>query len=240
MSSENTQLKWYKQGLGVVALCLVVGVSLSYVDIFATFNQTWIDRDIKHTGLLGEYYFLIVSMGVTALGGPRQLVAFLGGYAFGVVLGTLLALAGTLLGCIASFYTSRLLIRPFVIRKFGKRVARIEQFWQRFPTQKTIVIRLLPVGSNIVTNLIAGASKIRGSAFFTGSAIGYFPQTLIFALLGKGIVIGSEWKIAVSAVLFLISGYLSFSLYSKYKNLTLQTKSSGASLTGSSQTECNG
>ena len=44
---------------------------------------------------------------VAAVGVPRQAVAFIGGYAFGAMAGTALALVAQLLGCAASFYWAR-------------------------------------------------------------------------------------------------------------------------------------
>ena len=48
----------------------------------------------------------IVAVGglVTAVAVPRHIVSFLGGYAFGVGLGTALALAATELGCVLVFF----------------------------------------------------------------------------------------------------------------------------------------
>jgi positive regulator of sigma E activity len=48
---------------------------------------------------------------------------------------------------------------------------------------------------------------------------------VIFALLGKGLFIGSEWKIAVSIALLLISSFLSVSLYKKNRQQGLEIPS---------------
>ena len=54
---------------------------------------------------------------VTALAVPRHIVSFLGGYAFGLGLGTALALAATELGCVLSFFYARLIGRPLVAKR---------------------------------------------------------------------------------------------------------------------------
>ena len=81
----------------------------------------------------------------------------------------------------------------------------------------TLLIRLLPLGSNLVTNLVAGVSSVRATAFITGSMVGYVPQTIIFALLGSGISLEPELRITLSAVLFVLSGALGYYLYRRYK-----------------------
>jgi uncharacterized membrane protein YdjX (TVP38/TMEM64 family) len=202
---------------------------MSQYELFSGFNEAWIDRDIRNSGWQGALYFAAIGTLMTACGAPRQLLAFLGGYAFGVSLGFVYSTLATVLGCVSAFYVSKLLIRPIIRKKFNKQAVYINHFLSKQATRKTIIIRLLPVGSNVLTNLIAGTSSVKPSAFFIGSAIGYMPQMLVFALLGKGLLIGSEWKIVSSIVLLLISSYLSVNLYKKYRiNVTEPTPSNNA------------
>ena len=82
----------------------------------------------------------------------------------------------------------------------------------------TLLIRLLPLGSNLVTNLAAGVSSVGAAPFFLGSSIGYLPQTLVFALVGSGFSVDPELRIAISVVLFIVSGFLGVTLYRKYRH----------------------
>lgn len=213
----NNNFKWYKRGFGLVLVCIIISILVSKLGLFSEFNQTWIDRDIRNSGWQGALYFATIGVLMTACGAPRQLLAFLGGYAFGVSIGFVYSTLATVVGCIVSFYVSKLLIRPIIRKKFNHQAIHIDRFLINGATRKTIIIRLLPVGSNVLTNLIAGATSVKPHAFFIGSAIGYMPQMLVFALLGKGLLIGSEWKIATSLVLLLVSSFLSVSLYNKYR-----------------------
>ena len=81
----------------------------------------------------------------------------------------------------------------------------------------TLLIRLLPLGNNLVTNLAAGVSSVKATPFFLGSTIGYLPQTLVFSLVGSGISVDQELRIAISIFLFVISGLIGVSLYRKYR-----------------------
>jgi membrane protein implicated in regulation of membrane protease activity len=49
------------------------------------------------------------------------------------------------------------------------------------------------------------------------SMIGYLPQMAIFALMGKGVIVLSIWKVVLSIVLFVISSLLSVRLYKQYR-----------------------
>jgi uncharacterized membrane protein YdjX (TVP38/TMEM64 family) len=224
--SAHVKVKWYKQGIATFALCLAIGWTLTNFDFFSSFNQGWIDRDIRENGIQGLLYFLGIATVLTACGFPRQLMAFLGGYAFGFVWGALIATLAAVLGCSLVFYISKYAISPLIVKRFPRQTAAIAGFLDAQPTRKTIIIRLLPIGSNLITNLLAGASRINARAFFIGSAVGYLPQMIVFALLGKGILIGSDWKIAVSVVLLIISSVLSIHLYKRYKRSTVEFSSS--------------
>ncbi|GAC05694.1 MAG: DedA family protein [Alteromonadaceae bacterium] len=214
--TESSNYTWYKHGLGTLGICVVIGLVLSNFNIFSSLNENWIDRDIRDSGGIGLIYFVGLGAITTACGAPRQIVAFLGGYAFGAIGGTLFSTIAVTIGCSVTFYISKYLVKPFVQRKFAHQSKIADSFLSIAPTRKTIIIRMLPLGSNVLTNIVAGSTNVSPKAFITGSMLGYLPQMLIFALLGKGLLVGSEWKIILSAVLFLLSSLLSYSLYKKY------------------------
>ena len=202
-------------------LCGLFGWVISSNSMFESLNEQWIDLHIRSNGLQGVLYFMLIGALVTSIGCPRQLVAFLGGYAFGAVNGALLSTLGVGMGCVLSLYFARIVIRPFVNRRFPNRIIKINDFLSVRPVVKTIVIRLLPIGNNLVTNLIAGVTAVKARYFVLGSLIGYVPQMAIFALMGKGVVVMSVWKIGLSIVLFIISSALSVRLYREYRAVQL-------------------
>ncbi len=206
-------LRPYLKGLIMIGSLVAIGYGMKAVGIADMFDEHWVDAQVKDKGMTG--YLLFVAMGglLAAVGFPRQAISFMGGYAFGFLGGSLLAVLATSCGCILSFTYARLLGRGFVQRNFGKRVARFEQVLTGSPFVTTLLIRFLPVGSNLVTNLIAGVTHVRAMPFALGSAIGYIPQTAIFALMGSGVQVDRTSQIGVGVVLFIISGALGAYLY---------------------------
>ena len=196
-------------GVGFVAESGVLGEWLS---------EAWMDRQVRGHGINGELLFLCVGGVATALALPRQVVSFLGGYAFGVVYGTLLALGATGIGCVLSFFYARVVGRPLVNARLGTRVQRLEDFLATHPFWMTVLIRLLPVGNNLVTNLVAGVSTVPAKPFFLGSLLGYVPQTLVFALAGSGVDLGAAWRIGIAGALLVASGVIGVALYRKYRH----------------------
>jgi uncharacterized membrane protein YdjX (TVP38/TMEM64 family) len=213
--------RYFKKGLLFLLLCGLFGWVISSNSMFESLNEQWIDLHIRNNGLQGVLYFMLIAALVTAIGCPRQMVAFLGGYAFGAVNGVLLSTLGVGMGCVLSLFFARIVIRPFVNRRFPNRIIKFNDFLSVRPVVKTIVIRLLPLGNNLVTNLIAGVTAVKARYFVLGSLIGYVPQMAIFALMGKGVVVMSVWKIGLSIVLFIISSALSVRLYREYRAVQL-------------------
>lgn len=194
-----------------------IGLILSSLGAWDGINEQWVDRHIRGQGFSGVLSFIGFCALFTACGFPRQLAAFLGGYAFGFMTGTLLATLAASLGLLLSFYTAKIIARPTIRKKYPKKIKSIQNFLNHRTFSKTIIIRLLPVGSNLITNLVAGVARVDIKPFFAGSFIGYLPQMIIFALAGSGIEVMSVWKIVLSIVLFIISSILSGYLYKEYK-----------------------
>ncbi|MBU8539055.1 TVP38/TMEM64 family protein [Falsiroseomonas tokyonensis] len=181
----------------------------------------WMDREILGDGLRGELVFVLVGAALTAVGVPRQSIAFLGGYGFGTVLGTALALAAQLLGCAAGYAWARLLGRSWAERRmegrFGHRLRPLRDALRANPFEATLALRLLPVGNNLALNLLGGMAGLAAGPFLAGSALGYLPQTVVFALLGKGIRVEGAWQLGLGIGLFVVSAGLGLLLLRRHR-----------------------
>jgi uncharacterized membrane protein YdjX (TVP38/TMEM64 family) len=206
--------------LGKAALFLLSLVAIGWLvretGLASLLTTSWIDEQVKGQGIYGEALFVLIGAAFTGIGMPRQIVSFMGGYAFGLLNGVALALLATVLGCILSFSYARIVGQKVVLKKAPRRIRKIDAFLNRSPFTMTLVIRLLPAGSNFLTCLAAGVSSISAFAFVSGSALGYIPQTVIFALVGSGSSVSSEVQIMISGLLFLVSGGFGLILYRRY------------------------
>jgi len=205
-------------GLALLATLVALGWVIESRIFGDVLSAAWIDTDVRDKGVVGEILFLCVAALATAIALPRHVVSFLGGYAFGALLGALLALIGTVSGCMATFFYARVIGRPLVSARLGAKVQRVEDFLAAHPFWMTVLIRLLPVGNNFATNLAAGVSHVPAAPFFLGSFLGYVPQTLVFALAGSGVDVGGAWRIGIAVALFLASGVIGAWLYRKYRH----------------------
>jgi len=212
------KLRTLLPGLVLLATLVAVGYAIDSGLLGNMLSQDWIDREVRDQGIPGELLYVVVSAVLTAIAVPRHLVSFLGGYAFGVSLGTALALLATELGCVLTFYYARIVGRQLVSAHLGERVRRIEEFLAANPFSMTLLVRLLPVGNNFATSLAAGVSRVPARPFLLGSLLGYLPQTLVFALAGSGVDLGSAPQIAVAALLLVASGMIGAWMYLRYRH----------------------
>ena len=147
----------------------------------------------------------------------RQVPAFVAGYAFGLWSGVAMALLSQLIACTVDFVWARAVARDFVTRRFGKRLQKIDAALAARPFMTTLTFRLMPVGNNLLLNLVAGMSSVRAVPFLAASLVGFIPQTVVFALLGRGSVPSQADKLAVGAGMFLVSAALGVVLLLKYR-----------------------
>ncbi len=180
-------------------------------------DQQWIDTYIRSAGLAGQFMFVAATCLLMSLGLSRQLVAFLAGYGFGFEHGLLLSMLAVTGACMLTFTVARLLLRDFLLRHYSARIRRIDRFIHVHTFPVTLLFRLLPLGSNWLVNIAAGASDVRSVQFFLGSMLGYIPQMIVFALVGSGTRVDRFWQVAIAMVLLVAAAGLGYWLYGRYR-----------------------
>jgi uncharacterized membrane protein YdjX (TVP38/TMEM64 family) len=214
----GVKLRLLVKGVIVMISLAALGWGLKASGLGDMLDTHWVDAEVRGHGLSGDMVFLGIGTLVIAIGFPRQAVCFLAGYAFGLGGGVLLATIASITGCVLCFLYARLLGRDLVMHKFAARVRRIDDFLHDNPMTMAVLIRFLPVGSNLLTNLLAGVSAVRPVPFFIGSAVGYLPQTVVFVLLGSGIHVDPLLRVSLSVALFVASAVLGVFLYKRLRH----------------------
>jgi len=197
---------WRPLAKSALLLGGLVAAGLALRAFPTTFDTALLDDVIVGQGIQGQAIFVAIVGATVAAGLPRQAASFAGGYAFGLWPGIPLVLAGLVLACTADFFWARLVARDWtrrhILSRMGGRLARLDAFLARQPFSATLIVRLLPVGSNLAFSLLAGVSAVPALPFLAGSAVGYVPQTVVFALLGSGVGVANWVRIALGAALF--------------------------------------
>jgi uncharacterized membrane protein YdjX (TVP38/TMEM64 family) len=101
----------------------------------------------------------------------------------------------------------------WVRKRYERKIALIKAVLAEDTWIWVCVIRLMPVGSNLVTNIAAALSDLRLTSVFLGSLPGYLPQMLIFSFAGAGFALHDGSKLWISLALLVCSTALGLYLY---------------------------
>ncbi|MBV1841927.1 TVP38/TMEM64 family protein [Photobacterium ganghwense] len=194
-----------------VFLVLIAGIN---TPVFAHMtDKLWLNNYVLTNGLSGHLAIFSISFLFVGLGGPRQVVAALNGYLYGIVFGLQIALLTCIFAACVNYFVANTLLSQTLRRTFPKKMNQFQQFVRQTPFLKILMLRLFPVGNNVLTNLLSGSIGVPFKPFITASLLGYIPQTLIFCLIGSGISAANDAMIYASILLTLISFILTGVIY---------------------------
>jgi uncharacterized membrane protein YdjX (TVP38/TMEM64 family) len=211
-----------QQAKVLLILTSFIGVALAFGVFFSldTLNnenlQPLLDRYI-YQGYLGYLSALVLLAILTSIGLPRQVAAFSCGYIFGIIYGTLIATLAATIGCMLTLFIAKFFFREKVLDAYPEKLNRLSTFLSTHTFSKAFIIRLLPAGSNFLTNILAGIANIKFIPYVTGTCIGFIPQMLLFSLLGAGVKVGEKQQILLSLCLLVVALVLGYVLYRKEK-----------------------
>lgn len=171
---------------------------------------------LEGQGIRAVGIFMLVGVLATAVGLPRQGLAFVAGLVWGVSSGLLVSLLAAIGGCALTSEVSRRWLAQRISERYPSVVDTLTRLVRRDAFGKIVALRLQPFGTNLLTNLCAGLTPMPRRVFLTASLVGYVPQMLVFTLLGAGVRVGSSQQLFVSGVLLVLSLALGIWLYRRH------------------------
>lgn len=203
--------------ISLFAIVAFAVILLDYIDPTSENLMAFMDTYIRKYGVWGMLGFMFLSALLSSFFVPRQLLSFVGGYAYGTILGALIVTIGVTIGCFLTFVYSRIMLQKIVQKKLGLRIVWMEHLFSKNPFGMALSIRIIPVGSNVILNMVAGVTKIPIIPFCLGSAIGYIPQNVVSALLGTGMRSDSLLHASLAGILYLLGLLIGLWLFKRYK-----------------------
>lgn len=139
----------------------------------------------EHTmAVIGVYFLIYVS--ATALALPAATVITLaGGALFGLVTGTIVVSFASSVGAAVAFIISRYLLRDWVQKRFGDKLAKINKGIEQEGAFYLFTLRLIPVFPFFVINTVIALTPMRLFTYYWVSQIGMFPATVVYVNAGK-------------------------------------------------------
>lgn len=132
--------------------------------------------------------YVLVYAGAVALSLPGAAVLTLaGGFLFGALWGTALAVLGATAGATAVFLLARAVFGGEALARLGPRAERLAAAIRRDALPWLLALRLVPVFPFFLVNLVPACVGIRLPLYVVTTLLGIIPATAVFGLAGAGL-----------------------------------------------------
>ena len=208
-SAAPEQKEFRKNLLKAILLAVMVITVLAFVRFsplgayLKVSNIEFLQHKLSEFGGLAPAVFLFGGALAITLGIPRSVVSILGGLAFGLFGGILLALLSALLGSMVIFLLTKWLGRPLFKQKVGEYLKAIEDHTKTDGFLMVIILRQLPLTSLLI-NVLIGLTSISMGIFVLGSIVGLLPETIIFALYGSSLHESFILRVSIASTLWIL------------------------------------
>lgn len=130
--------------------------------------------------------YMLIYIAVTALSLPGAAVMTMaGGGLFGFWTGTVAVSFASTIGATLACAVSRFILRDWVARHFGERLAAIDRGIEAEGSFYLFTLRLIPLFPFFVVNLLMGLTRLRLTTYFWVSQLGMLPATMVFVNAGR-------------------------------------------------------
>ena len=151
-------------------------------------HRDWLQQGVDDNALLAALAFILLYILTTAFSIPVGIVlTVLGGFLFGVALGTLYAVTGATIGAVAIFLAARSALHDLLREKAGAAVRRMEAGFRENALSYMFVLRLIPLFPFWLVNLAPAFLGVPLRTYAIGTFFGIMPGTLVFAWVGSGL-----------------------------------------------------
>lgn len=131
----------------------------------------------------GIGYALMIAFSIP--GGALSTIV--GGYLFGLWIGTASAVVGATIGAIAVFLAARTALADFLRAKAGAALRRMEDGFRRNAFSYLLALRLVPIFPFWLVNLVPAFCGVPLRTYALATLIGIVPGTFVFASVGSGL-----------------------------------------------------
>ncbi len=186
------QSKSIQKLLLVLALAALVGafflfdlgqyLSLDYIkDSQQRFQSLYADKTFTVIAVYMAVYILATSLSLPG----AAVLTLAGGALFGLLVGTVVVSFASTIGATLACFVSRFVLQDWVQRRFGQRLATINQGVEREGSFYLFTLRLVPIFPFWIINLVMGLTRMKLRTFFWVSQVGMLPGTLVYVNAGR-------------------------------------------------------
>jgi uncharacterized membrane protein YdjX (TVP38/TMEM64 family) len=181
----DEQPRGIKRLIGFMVFAVAALVVTFCTPVGGYFGRERVGRLAEELGVWGPVLIIAVGTFSPLLFLPRAPLAFVSGLLYGITWGTALATFASTLGAWLNFWLAKTLLAPAADRlRRTSALARLN-----VPPDKEFlvifILRAVPISNFVVTNLLAGALKMRQPSYLLATFLGMIPTSIMYAAWGK-------------------------------------------------------
>lgn len=216
-----------KISLFIVIVLLVIFLAYQFGLIDLLTNISALRAYLENLGWWGYVIFILLSVIVAVFLLPGQVLAIVGGLAYGGLIGGALTVIGASLGATLSFIIGKYVARGYIIQRFGNdpTFQKIEKGVRENGLSFLIFTRLVPIFPFAIQSYAYAMTPMSVKKFSLISFLTMMPASFIYAfmaseIVAKGVSMSLLLELTVAGVLLALLAYLPKKVSKKINQLT--------------------
>jgi len=216
-----------KISLFIVIVLLVIFLAYQFGLIDLLTNISALRAYLENLGWRGYVIFILLSVIVAVFLLPGQVLAIVGGLAYGGLIGGALTVIGASLGATLSFIIGKYVARGYIIQRFGNdpTFQKIEKGVRENGLSFLIFTRLVPIFPFAIQSYAYAMTPMSVKKFSLISFLTMMPASFIYAfmaseIVAKGVSMSLLLELTVAGVLLALLAYLPKKVSKKINQLT--------------------
>lgn len=171
-----------------LALFLLLGLGRHFSFESLSRNHAELTAWVAADGGLAALVFTLAYAVAVAFSLPIAiLITPLGGFLFGVWLGSILSIVGATLGATAVFLAARTAFYDLFHARAGAALARLEEGFRRDSFSYLLFLRLVPVFPFWLVNIVPALLGMALGPYMLATLIGIIPGAVVYSSVGSGL-----------------------------------------------------
>lgn len=156
-------------------------------EMLSRHHATLVSWVAGHVALAALLFVLVYAL-VVAFSLPiATIVTLLGGFLFGMWLGSALSVIGATLGSVAVFLAARTAFYDLFHARAGAALARLEEGFRRDSFNYLLFLRLVPVFPFWLVNIVPALLGMKLGRYTLATLIGIIPGAIVYSSVGAGL-----------------------------------------------------
>ncbi len=177
--------------IALIVASFVLLYVIYFVDntILYRFVVVFFVNPVYGLGILGFFLFVVI-MGVQGLlvPLPSELILLAAGMIWGIYLGGLMGVIGSMAAALLCYYVSRRGGRPLAEKFVGEKAINLaDNFIHKYGTSAIIIARLLPFVAFDPISYASGLVDLEIKKYSLGTLVGSIPRAFFYSLLGASL-----------------------------------------------------